>query len=436
MSALVLLFLAGTLAALGGVWLKEELSRFGARLGLFLALVALFTVPGDSAFGGLLVFDPFARVVGGIGIAAALFASLVSPRVPTHEWHALLAYSAFGVLVMASSSNLVVILLGLELLSLPLYALIALRYDELGIEAAVKYFVLGAVAAAVFVLGLALYFGATGTLSLGASASGPLFAAGVVLLLAALLFKVAMVPFGWWAPDVYQGAPTPITLYMAAGVKAPAFAALLKLLQGAGLGGVWAAALAFSVLLAVVFGNLAALAQSEAKRLLAYSAIAHAGYLALALFGPEPAPALGYYLVAYGLSVALAFLVLAQLDRGEGVPLEDLSGLIKRSPLLAGALLLALFSLAGVPPFVGFWGKYLAFFQAAQGGQYLLVVVALLTAVVAAYYYLRLAAFAFFLPPKEKGALAVDPLVAFLVGLLAFLVVALGFFPGALAALF
>ncbi len=442
MTALAVLFLTGALAALGGLWAPPRAVKQGVRLGLLLALFLLIVAPSQSAFLGLFTLDPLARGVGLVAVLAALFASLVGSGylektgIRAFEYHALLAFSAMGALAMAATENLAVILVGLELLSLPLYALVALRYDEQSEEAALKYLLLGAVAAALYFYGLVLYFGATGSFAVGAAAEGPLFAAGMVLLLSGLFFKAAMIPFGWWAPDVYQGAPTPVTLYMAAGVKAAAFAALLRVVVGAGYGGVWAAVLALAVLLTVVYGNLAALAQGEAKRLLAYSSIAHAGYIALALFGPSPAPAVGYYLLAYLLSTGLAFAVLTQVDAGEGVPFAALQGLIRKSPMLAGMLLLALLSLAGLPPLVGFWGKYLVFVEAARAGQYALLVIALLTAAVAAYYYLRLVAFAFFLPPEREGAVEVRPLAAFAMGLVAFLILALGFFPQAVYGLF
>jgi len=442
MSVLWVLFLTGLLSALAGLWWSERGVKALVRAGLLIALVWLPFLPDRTGFGGLFLMDGFARALILVGLLAALFASLVGSGylertgMRTFEYHSLLAFAAFGLAVMAASANLVVILVGLELLSLPLYALAALRYDEKSEEAGLKYFLLGAVSAAVFFYGLVLYFGATGTFALGAVARGPLFAAGVMLLLAGLFFKAALTPFAWWAPDVYQGAPTPVTLFMATGVKAAAFAALARVAVGVGVGGIGGAALALAVLLTVFFGNLAALAQREAKRLLAYSSIAHAGYIALALFGPNPAPAVGYYLLAYALSTGLAFAVLAQVDGGEGVSFDRVQGLVRRSPMLAGMLLLALFSLAGLPPLVGFWGKYLAFVQAAQGGQYGLLVFALLTAVVAAYYYLRLLARAFFQAPQEEGTVEVRPLAALTLGLVAFLVVVLGVFPGAVYGFF
>ncbi len=442
MSVLWVLFLTGLLSALAGLWWSERGVKTLVRAGLLVALVWLPFLPDQAGPGGLFLMDGFARALILVGVLAALFASLVGDGylertgMRTFEYHPLLAFSTFGLAVMAASANLVVILVGLELLSLPLYALAALRYDSKSEEAGLKYFLLGAVSAAVFFYGLVLYFGATGTFALGAVARGPLFAAGVMLLLAGLFFKAALTPFSWWAPDVYQGAPTPVTLFMATGVKAAAFAALARVAVGVGVGGIGGAALALAVLLTVFFGNLAALAQREAKRLLAYSSIAHAGYIALALFGPNPAPAVGYYLLAYALSTGLAFAVLAQVDEGEGVPFDGVQGLVQRSPMLAGMLLLALFSLAGLPPLVGFWGKYLAFVQAAQGGQYGLLAFALLTAAVAAYYYLGLLARAFFQAPRAKGAVEVPPLAALTLGLVAFLVVVLGVFPGAVYGFF
>ncbi len=442
MSVLWVLFVTGLLAALSGFWVAERWVKNLVRLGLVVALVWLPFLPKESLFSGLFLMDGFARALTFVGVLAALFASLVGSGylertgMRAFEYHALLAFSAFGLAAMAATANLVVILVGLELLSLPLYALAALRYDAKSEEAGLKYFLLGAVAAAVFFYGLVLYFGATGSFALGAVGKGPLFGAAVTLLLAGLFFKAALTPFSWWAPDVYQGAPTPVTLFMATGVKAAAFAALARVAVGVGVGGIGGAVLALAVVLTVFFGNLAALAQHEAKRLLAYSSVAHAGYIALALFGPDPAPAVGYYLLAYALSTGLAFAVLAQIDGGQGVPYGEVQGLVRRSPMLAGMLLLALFSLAGLPPLVGFWGKYLAFVEAAKAGQYGLLAFALLTAVVAAYYYLRLLAQAFFLAPEKKGEVAVRPLAALTLGLVAFLVIALGVFPGAVYGFF
>jgi len=433
-----ILFLTGLLATLLGVEAPVRWVRWVVRAGLALALgAALFFGAEGQAFGGLFLYDGFARVAGVVGMVAGLFASLVGARyleragMERFEYHALLAYSVFGVQVMAASANLVVILIGLEILSLPLYALAALRYDAKSEEAGLKYFLLGAVASAVMLYGIVLLYGATGSFAVSAVGQGPLYLAGLLLVLAGLFFKASLVPFHWWAPDVYQGAPTPVTLYMATGVKAAAFAALARVVVGAGVGGLAGAVVALVVVLTVFYGNLGALAQSEAKRLLAYSSVAHAGYIALAVFGPNPAPAMGFYLFVYALSTGLAFAVLSQLDAGAGVPFADLKGLIKKSPMLAGVLAISLFSLAGMPPFAGFWGKYLVFVEAARGGQYALVAFALLTAVVAAYYYMKLLALAFFAPADEGGKVPEVPaLAAVTLGLVGFLVVALGVFPG------
>ncbi len=438
MIAFVVLFLTGLAALFLGFWGGRGAARLAARLGLLVTLISLAVAGQETAFGGLFVLDGPGRVLSLVAVLAALFASLVGDAylrrtgLDRFEYHALLAFAAFGAMAMATSGNLMVILVGLELLSLPLYALAALRYDAQSEEAGLKYFLLGAVAAALFFYGVVLHFGATGSFAVDAAGQGPLFFAGVLLILVGLFFKAALVPFSWWAPDVYQGSPTPVVLFMATGVKAAAFAALLRVATGTGLLAPVAGVLALAVVLTVFYGNLSALAQKEAKRLLAYSAIAHAGYLALGLFGPAPAPAIGYYLLVYALSTGLALAVLSQIDAGGGVPYDALSGLIKRSPLLAGLWLLALFSLAGLPPLAGFWGKYLVFLEAARGGAWGLLAFALLTAVVAAYYYLRLAALAFFAHPEASGEIEVEPLAAFTLGLVGALVLVLGVFPGLL----
>jgi NADH-quinone oxidoreductase subunit N len=289
---------------------------------------------------------------------------------------------------MASSTNLVVLLIALEIFSLPLYVLATWRRDERGFEAGLKYFLLGALSSAVFIYGIALYFGATGNLTAGHAGSGPLYAAAMTLMLAALGFKVSMVPFQWWTPDVYQGSPTSVALMMATAVKAAGFAAMARIFTTGGQGE-WGLALGVVIACTVLFGNLGALVQPEAKRLLAYSSIAHAGYIGLALYSGTGGPAMTFYIFVYAAATGLAFAVLQGISEGD-VPVQKLQGLLYRQPLLAVGLGVALLSLIGVPPFAGFWGKYLVFAEAAKAGQYGLVVLALLTSAIAAYYYLRL----------------------------------------------
>lgn len=210
-------------------------------------------------------------------------------------------------------------------------------------------------------------------------------------------FKAALAPFHFWTPDVYQGSPTPVVLFMATSVKAAAFAALLRVAAPP-------EALALLVALSVVVGNLAALAQKEAKRLLAYSSIAHAGYMALALYTGN-AQALGFYLLTYVLATGLAFAVLSQISP-DRVPLEALRGLYRKDPLLGLAFLVAMLSLLGLPPLAGFWGKYLAFAEAARAGAWGVLVLALVTSAVSAYYYLGLGLAVFARPEETPSAQA------------------------------
>ncbi len=298
------------------------------------------------------------------------------------EFYLLVLYAALGMHLLASTKNLILMLVALEALSLPLYALATWRKGQ-GLEAALKYFLLGALAAAFFLYGAAFHFGATGSFLAGTPGQGPLYALALGLLLVGLGFKAALAPFHFWTPDVYQGSPTPVVLFMATSVKAAAFAALLRVVAPG-----TPEALALLIALSVVVGNLAALAQREAKRLLAYSSVAHAGYMALALYTGN-AQALGFYLLTYVLATGLAFAVLSEISP-DRVPLEALRGLFHRDPLLGLALFLAALSLLGLPPLAGFWGKYLVFTEAAKAGQWGLLVLALVTSAVSAYYYLAL----------------------------------------------
>ncbi|RDI94691.1 NADH-quinone oxidoreductase subunit N [Meiothermus sp. QL-1] len=396
---LTLYVLAGfsTLLSLLAFVISREVNRIAAVAALVLA--GLFALVGwgevVEAFGGLYRFDTLARALTLVAVLGGLWALLLGPA-RKFEFPLLVLYAVTGMHLMASSPNLVVLVIALEIFSLPLYVLSAWQRDEKGFEAGLKYFLLGALGAAIFLYGVALYYGATGSFMAGARGEGPLYAAALFLILAAFAFKTAMVPFQWWSPDVYQGSPTVVTLFMATAVKAAAFAAMLRIFTPEGLE-VFGVGLAALVALSLLFGSLGALAQTEAKRLFAYSSIANAGYIGLGLFGPGGEVAVPFYLLTYGLATGLVFAVLSMLSNQE-VPLERLRGLWQRRPLLAGAMGLGVLSLLGLPPLAGFWAKYLVFQEAAQAGLYPLVVLALFASVVAAYYYLRVF-FLLFSPP-------------------------------------
>ncbi|MBO1435718.1 proton-conducting transporter membrane subunit [Meiothermus sp. CFH 77666] len=368
--------------------ISREANRIVTVAGLVLA--GLFCVVGwgqtVEAFGGLYRFDTLARGLTLVAILGGLWALLLGPA-KKFEFPLLVLFAATGMHIMASSPNLVVLVIALEVFSLPLYVLATWQRDEKGFEAGLKYFLLGALGAAIFLYGIALYFGATGSFMAGAPGSGPLYIAGLLLIMAAFAFKTAMVPFQWWSPDVYQGSPTVVTLFMATAVKAAAFAAMLRVFTPEGLEA-WGVGMAVLIALSTLFGNLGALAQTEAKRLFAYSSIANAGYIGLGLFGPTGQATIPFYLLTYGLATGLIFAVLSMLSN-QDVPLERLRGLWYRKPLLGGAMGLGILSVLGLPPLAGFWAKYLVFQEAARAGLYGLVVLALVTSAIGAYYYLK-----------------------------------------------
>ncbi|SDE65051.1 NADH-quinone oxidoreductase subunit N [Thermus arciformis] len=415
MTLLVLTLFSVALTLLG-FFVSVSVFKRLTILGLSLALLSLLLTWGKPFALGPYRVDGVSQAFTLFALLGALWTvGLVRSR--RFEFHLLVLYAALGMHLLASTQNLVLMLVALEALSLPLYALATWRRGE-GLEAALKYFLLGALAAAFFLYGTALHYGATGSLVLGAPGQGPLYALALGLLLVGLGFKAALAPFHFWTPDVYQGSPTPVVLFMATGVKAAAFAALLRVAAPP-------EALALLVALSVVVGNLAALAQKEAKRLLAYSSIAHAGYMALALYTGN-AQALGFYLLTYVLATGLAFAVLSEISP-DRVPLERLKGLFHRDPLLGLALFVAALSLLGLPPLAGFWGKYLVFAEAAKAGQWGLLVLALVTSAVSAYYYLALGLAVF---GRGEAEARPRPLARGVALLAALLLLLLGLLPG------
>ncbi|MFN3369536.1 MAG: NADH-quinone oxidoreductase subunit N [Thermus sp.] len=418
MTLLVLSFFAVALTLLG-FFVSVPLFKRLTILGLSLALLSLLLTWGKPFALGPYLVDGTSQVFTALALLGALWTvGLVRTR--RFEFYLLVLYATLGMHLLASTKNLILMLVALEALSLPLYALATWRRGE-GLEAALKYFLLGALAASFFLYGTALHYGATGSLLAGTPGEGPLYALALGLLLVGLGFKVALAPFHFWTPDVYQGSPTPVVLFMATGVKAAAFAALLRVVGPGALD-----ALALLIALSVVLGNLAALGQKEAKRLLAYSSIAHAGYMALALYTGN-LQALGFYLLTYVLATGLAFAVLSEISP-DRVPLERLKGLFHQDPLLGLGLFVSSLSLLGLPPLAGFWGKYLVFSEAAKAGAWGLLVLALITSAVSAYYYLALGLAVF-----QKGVAEAHPRpLARSVALgVALLLILLGLIPGA-----
>lgn len=434
-----LLSLAGLAGALVTVWLVAR----GAR---------------GATTGGSVVADPFALFLHALLLGIGIVAVLLSPSylkangIDRGEYYALLLFSVAGMLGLVSCTELVSIFVALEIMSIALYGLAGMHRSRIeSQESALKYFLTGAFSSAFFLYGVALVYGVTGSTSLGRIArslatlspdSATLAVLGAGLLVVGFGFKVASVPFHMWAPDVYEGAPTTVTALMSAGVKAAAFGALLRVFdQGlAALAEQWKPLLAVLAIVTMVGGNLGALAQSNIKRMLAWSSVAHAGYLLTALVAAPgvAAEAVLFYLVAYA-AVNLggfgAFSALAK-DGREPLSLSDVAGLADRRPALAAALTVFLISLTGVPVSAGFVGKFYLFSAAVSGGWVILAIVGGLMSAVSAYYYLRVVVAMYMREPlsdDDWGAIAPGSALALTVSVAVVLI--LGVYPAPVLAL-
>ena len=345
---------------------------------------------------------------------------LTSERVQT-EVYPLATFAIGGMMLFCASNDLLIMFVALEVLSLPLYLIcgMARRRRLLSQEAAVKYFLLGAFASAFFLYGLALVYGSTGSVRLGdirdasvAEGSDILLVLGLALLIVGLLFKASAAPFHNWTPDVYQGAPTPVTAFMAACTKVAAFGAILRLLYVAfgTMEWTWRPLIYGVAIVSMIVGAVLGLTQTDLKRMLAYSSIAHAGFLLTGVIGLASGEASGlaatmFYLLTYGLTTIGVFAVLTLVRDGDGeaTHLSQWAGLASRSPLTAAVMALFLLALAGIPLTAGFTGKFAVFRAAIEAGAWPLVVVALLASAVAAFFYLRVIVLMYFSPPAADG---------------------------------
>ncbi len=356
------------------------------------------------------------------------------------EYNALLLLAAIGMTLMAAATHMLTLFVALELFSLCLYILAGFERERASSgEAALKYLLLGAFSSALFLYGIALVYAATGALTFAGIAQkaslSPLFLAGVGLLIVGFGFKVAAVPFHMWTPDVYQGAPTPVTAYMSVATKAAAFAAFVRLFVGT-LGvekSAWVPALAALAVLTMMVGNLAALSQHSLKRMLAYSSIAHEGYVLVGLVAANTTgtAAVLFYLLVYAFMNLGAFAVVIALERqGEGdVTLSQMRGLARTHPLLAAAMAIFMFSLTGVPPFAGFFGKLYLFQAAVQANLTWLAVIGVISSVVSAYYYLNVLVQIYMADPETPPTLAWRPVLGLATLVAVVFVVGIGLFP-------
>jgi NADH-quinone oxidoreductase subunit N len=409
----------------------------------------------------MVALTPLTQFLKLVLLALTLVVAVISVRArfSRHigEYFALLLIATAGLMLLISSENLLMIFIALELLSLPLYVLTAFDKSRLAsAEAGLKYFLFGGMAAAFTLFGLSLLYGLTGDLQLASVAQilrtppvEPVCYAALVMTLAGFAFKVAAAPMHFWAPDVYQGAPAPIACFIASGSKVASFFVLARIIvRGFGPlhGGAaweqfqagWMPLLAVLAVLSMLIGNLAALAQSSVKRLLAYSAVAHGGYALLAFFGGEARmlPSLFFYVITYSLTVLGAFAVVAVVENSGGRErLSDWAGLGRRAPLLSACMFVFMLSLAGIPPLSGFFGKFYVFTAAMAGaprlGMLWLVIVAVAASAVSLYYYLQVLK-QIYVAESPAGSKPFRPCPAalFSIALLAAAVIAFGCAPG------
>ena len=407
-----------------GVFMGETSTRIVTGLSVALIVLAgiwLIWSPGEGeAFHGAFVMDPFARlmkilVLIGSGVAIAMsvgFARL--ENFDRFEYPILVVLATLGMLLMVSANDLIALYLGLELQALSLYVVAAINRDSLrSTEAGLKYFVLGALSSGMLLYGASLVYGFTGHTGFdgiaaamaGERSLGLIF--GIVFVLAGIAFKISAVPFHMWTPDVYEGAPTPVTAFFAAAPKIAAMAMLIRVVQGAFEPATtdWRQIITFLAIASMGLGAFAAIGQSNIKRLMAYSSIGHMGFalVGLAAGSEEGVSGVVLYLIIYMAMTLGTFACILAMRRTDGMVenISDLAGLSRTNPMLALVLTAFMFSLAGIPPLAGFWAKYFVFLAAIQAELYVLSVLGVIASVIGAFYYLRVVKVIWFDEPEQ-----------------------------------
>ena len=433
-------------------------------IGVIAAAAVTLTMWGgtdQTIFDNRLAVDSFALFFKLLFLGIAALVILASADYASKlarfqgEYYALILLSALGMMLMVAATELITIYIALELASISLYALVGFLKDPKSSEASLKYLLLGAIASAVMLYGMAMVFGFTGKTQLGEVGgaiqatslpgvlTSPALMAGIVLLIAGFGFKIAAVPFHMWVPDVYEGAPTPITAYLSVGSKAAGFALILRVFYTtfglpAWLSLDWGMIFAILAAISMTVGNILAIPQANIKRMLGYSSIAQAGYLmvGLATMGMAPtADVLGrsgilFFLASYAVTNLGAFIAIIAISNKIGSDLiQDFSGMGKRAPVLAATLTLCLISLIGMPPAAGFMAKFYIFSGAVQHGLLWLVIVAVINSVISAYYYLRVAKVMWFGEPASEEKVPSSGALRFALGLACLGVVVLGIIP-------
>lgn len=428
-------------------YLLAQLTLFGCSL----ITVATHTPVVDHLFHGMFVDDLMSDVLklfSYLAVSMVLVYSrnyLLTRGLFTGEFLALTLFALLGMMVMISASHFVTLYMGLELLALSLYAMVALQRDSaIATEAAMKYFILGALASGLLLYGMSMLYGATGSLQInivaGAIVHGvpnkALLVFGLVFVVAGLAFKLGVVPFHMWVPDVYHGAPTAMTMLISSAPKLAAFAFVMRILVD-GLQPLmihWSGMLEILAVLSMALGNISAIAQTNLKRMLAYSTIAHMGFLLLGVLSGtiEGYSSAMFYAVIYVLMTLGGFGMIMLLSREgfEADKLDDFKGLNQRSPWLAFVMLLLMFAMAGVPPTVGFYAKFAVLSAAVDTGHVALAVLAVLFSLIGAFYYLRIVKLMYFDAPESHVPVSIQPDSGILISFNGLAVLLLGILPG------
>ncbi len=405
----------------GGERVTHAVNGIAFSLLVIVAVIVLWLPAGKLVtFGGSFVLDGFARVMkilALIGSAAAIVLSLdylAAEKQQKFEYAILILLSTLGMMMLISAADLIALYLGLELMSLALYVVAAIHRDSVrSTEAGLKYFVLGALSSGMLLYGASLVYGFTGTVTFAgiaqnAGQGGTGLTFGLVFLFAGFCFKISAVPFHMWTPDVYEGAPTPVTAFFAAAPKVAAIAMFVRAAIAAfpSIASQWQQIIVFIAIASMALGSFAAIGQHNIKRLMAYSSIGHMGFalVGLAAGTPEGVQGVIVYMAIYLAMTLGTFAVILSMRRREGMVEEiaDLSGLARTHPAMAFFLAMMLFSLAGIPPLAGFFAKYFVFLAAIKAGLYALAVIGVVTSVVGAYYYLAIVKVMYFDEPVQR----------------------------------
>ncbi len=437
--------------------LSKNISLFIGIAGLAVSALFCWAYIGEFKtilFNGLYISDDPANIMKIfilIAVAACLIYSnnyIIEQKISNGDYYVLALFSTLGMMILVSSHSLLTIYLGLELLSLPIYAMTAIkRTDADATEAAMKYFVMGAIASSMLLYGMSLLYGATGHLDLSNMAvsvadhwreQSAVLTFSMVFIIAGAAFKLAAVPFHMWAPDVYQGAPASVTLFISTAPKIAALAMVFRLLTLGlvDLASQWQQILIVIAILSTALGNLLAISQTNIKRMLAYSAISHIGYALFGIIAANPSgySASLYYILIYALMSAAAFglIVLLSNQSHEIEAIDDLKGLNKRNPWLAFMMLIVMFSMAGVPPTVGFFTKLLVLKALVDVNMTWLAIVGLLFAVIGAYYYIRIIKVMYFEQPAHVEPVTISSINKWVLSANCLSLLYFGIFPGVL----